>query len=177
MNLQELKYPIGQFEPQPFNPRLKNELLQDIQFLPGLVEMAIENLDANQLNTPYRPDGWNVREVVHHLADSHMNGYIRSKLAITENNPTIKPYLENEWVKQPDVTNVPINISITLLYALHTRWHNALLNTPDDFFTTKKVFHPESNKEMTLWYLLGLYAWHGKHHVAHITSLKERMNW
>jgi uncharacterized damage-inducible protein DinB len=138
--------------------------------------MAIENMDEKQLNTPYREGGWTVKQLVHHVADSHMNAYIRFKLGLTEDNPTIKPYDEALWANLADVSAVPINISITLLYALHTRWHSALLNLPNDKWN-RTVFHPEAKKEMTLWYLLGSYAWHGKHHVAHVTSLKERMGW
>jgi DinB superfamily len=174
---QNLQYPIGQYEPQPFSARQKQEWLQDIQFLPGLLEQAIENLDNYQLDTPYRPDGWTVRQVVHHVADSHMNAYTRIKLGLTEKNPTIKPYEEGEWALLRDVETVPVNISITLLYALHTRWYAAIRDVPDDDWKNRTVVHPQHGKQMTLWYLLGMYAWHGKHHVAHITSLRERNGW
>jgi hypothetical protein len=172
----DLRFPIGKYEPQPFSDRQKREWLQEIQFLPGLLETAIENLDEKQLNTPYRDGGWNTIQVVHHVADSHMNAYIRFKLGLTETNPTIKPYEEALWADLADVKAVPINISITLLYALHTRWHSALLNLPAEAWN-RTVFHPESKKEMSLYYLLGMYAWHGRHHVAHITSLRERKGW
>lgn len=172
----DLRYPIGQYEPQPFSDRQKREWLQDIQFLPGMLEQAIENMDEKQLNTPYRDGGWTVKQVVHHVADSHMNAYIRFKLGLTENNPTIKPYEEALWANLADVPQVPINISITLIYTLHTRWHAAILNLGRAEWD-RTVFHPESKKQMSLWYLLGMYSWHGRHHVAHITSLKERMNW
>ena len=173
----DLRYPIGKYEPQPFSDKQKREWLQDIQFLPGLLEMAIENLDEKQLNTPYRDGGWSVKQVVHHVADSHMNAYVRFKLGLTEDKPTIKPYEEALWANLNDVNAVPINISITLLYALHTRWHSAILNLPTDVWNNRSVFHPESKKEMSLYYLLGSYAWHGRHHVAHITSLRERKGW
>jgi hypothetical protein len=172
----DLRYPIGKYEPQPFSDRQKRAWLQEIQFLPGLLESAIENLDEKQLNTPYRDGGWTVKQVVHHVADSHMNAYIRFKLGLTETNPTIKPYEEALWAELNDVTHVPINISITLLYALHTRWHATLLNLPAEAWN-RTVFHPEQKKEMSLYYLLGSYAWHGRHHVAHITSLRERKGW
>ena len=172
----DLRYPIGKYEPQPFSDKQKRAWLQDIQFLPGMLESAIENLDEKQLNTPYRDGGWNIKQVVHHVADSHMNAYIRFKLGLTESNPTIKPYEESLWAELNDVTAVPINISITLLYALHTRWHSALLNLPAEAWN-RTVFHPEAKKEMSLYYLLGSYAWHGRHHVAHITSLRERKGW
>jgi uncharacterized damage-inducible protein DinB len=173
----DLRYPIGDYEPQPFSEQQKREWIQDIQFLPGLIEQAIENLDTAQLNTPYRDGGWTVKQVVHHVADSHMNAYIRFKLGLTEDNPTIKPYEENDWAKLDDVESVPVNISITLLYALHTRWQAAIRALDADTWQKRTVFHPASQKQMTLWHLLGMYAWHGKHHVAHITSLRERMGW
>jgi hypothetical protein len=172
----DVRFPIGKYEPQPFSDKQKRAWLQDIQFLPGLLETAIENLDEKQLNTPYRDGGWNVKQVVHHVADSHMNAYIRFKLGLTENNPAIKPYEEALWAQLNDVTAVPINISITLLYALHTRWHSALLNLPAEAWN-RTVFHPEHKKKMSLYYLLGMYSWHGQHHVAHITSLRERKGW
>jgi uncharacterized damage-inducible protein DinB len=172
----DLRYPIGKYEPQPYSEKLKEDWLNDIKFLPQLLENAILNLDESQLQTPYREGGWTIQQVVHHVADSHMNGYIRHKLGLTEDNPTIKPYEEKLWAGLNDVENIPVNISITLLYALHTRWHCALndLTTQD---WQRKVVHPEHNREMTLWYLLGNYAWHGKHHVAHITTLRERNEW
>lgn len=172
----DLRYPIGQYEPQPFSPNQKRLWLQDIQFLPGLIENAIENLDEHQLNTPYRDGGWTVKQVVHHVADSHINAYTRFKLGLTEDNPTIKPYEEARWADLRDVETVPVNMSITLLYALHTRWHAAILHLTDEQWK-RTVFHPEAKKELSLWYLLGSYAWHGKHHVAHITSLRERKGW
>ncbi|HVK46517.1 MAG TPA: DinB family protein, partial [Pseudobacter sp.] len=112
----------------------------------------------------------------HHVADSHMNAYIRFKLGLTEDNPTIKPYDEARWAELKDVQSVPINMSITLLYTLHTRWHAAILHLTDQEWQ-RTVLHPEHKKEMTLWHLLGMYAWHGKHHAAHITSLRERKRW
>ena len=141
-----------------------------------MLESAIENLDEKQLNTPYREGGWNVKQVVHHVADSHMNAYIRMKLGLTENNPTIKPYEEKDWAEMIDTKNVPINISITLLYALHSRWSEILKHlSPEQWNRT--VFHPEYKKEMTLWYLLGMYAWHSRHHVAHVMMLRENKGW
>jgi len=113
---------------------------------------------------------------VHHVADSHMNAYIRFKLALTEDNPTIKPYDEGAWAEMIDTEKLPINISLTILHALHSRWYMILKNmTRTDLNRT--LVHPEHNKQMTLWELLGLYAWHGKHHTAHVTALRERMGW
>ena len=172
----DLRYPIGKYEPQPFSDRQKREWLQEIQFLPGLMEAAIENLDEQQLNTPYREGGWTVKQLVHHVADSHMNAYIRFRLGLTEDNPTIKPYEEKLWAELADVQTVPINISITLLYTLHTRWHATIRDITTEQWN-RTVFHPESKKTMSLWFLLGMYAWHSRHHVAHITSLRERKGW
>lgn len=172
----DYRYPIGKYIPQPFSQTLLQQWILDIQYLPQHIETAVANLDANQLHTPYREGGWTVHQVVHHLADSHMNSFIRFKLALTETKPTIKPYDEVAWAAMPDVTLVPINMSITLLHALHNRWTVLLKNiTTNEFDNT--IIHPETNREMTVWFLLGLYAWHSRHHTAHITALKERMNW
>ncbi len=171
-----LKYPIGKYVEQPFSPGQLDEWLLDIQLLPKKIEYAITNLDEHQLNTPYREGGWTVKQVVHHVADSHMNAYIRFKLGLSEENPTIKAYDEKAWAEMTDTKNLPINISITLLYALHTRWYEILEHISTGEWD-RTLFHPEYKKQMTLWYLLGMYAWHSKHHVAHITSLRERMGW
>ena len=170
------QYPIGKYEPKPFSEKQKEEWLLDIKFLPEELERAILNLDKAQLDTPYREGGWTVQEVVHHVADSHMNAYCRFKSGLTEDNPTIKPYLEKEWTKLSDVAAIPVNVSVTLLHALHLRLYAAIKDLRDDQWE-RKVFHPESKREMSLWFLLGLYAWHGKHHTAHITTLRETKNW
>jgi uncharacterized damage-inducible protein DinB len=170
------RYPIGKYATQPFSVKQKQDWLNDIRFLPQSIENAVLNLDESQLETPYRDGGWTVKQVVHHVADSHMNAYCRFKLGLTEENPTIKPYMENLWAQLPDTKNVPINISLTLLHALHIRWIEILVNMKDEDFN-RTVFHPEHQKEITLWYLLGLYSWHSRHHTAHITSLRERNGW
>jgi uncharacterized damage-inducible protein DinB len=172
----DLKYPIGKYEPQPFSHQQRDQYLADIKFLPDDLERAVQNLDAHQLSTPYREGGWNVKQVVHHLADSHMNALIRFKLGLTEDNPTIKPYDEAAWAKLNDVETVPINVSLTILHGVHIRVIATIKDLTDEQWQ-RTLFHPEHQKQMTLWYLLGNYAWHGKHHVAHITSLKERNNW
>jgi len=180
MSLQiDLRYPIGKdqsFSDKEYNEKVKEAHLLDIQNCPGLLENAVLNLDEHQLNTPYREDGWTVKQVVHHVPDSHMNAYIRFKLALTEDNPTIKPYDEVGWAKLSDTQNLPINISLTLLHALHLRWVQ-IMKDMDEEDWQKTVYHPERKLTLTLWNLLGSYAWHGKHHVAHITSLRERMRW
>lgn len=174
--MEDLKYPIGKFIEQPFSQKQLEEWLLDIEILPKALEYAIINLDAAQLEVPYRPDGWNSRQVVHHVADSHMNAFIRFKLGLTEDNPTIKPYDEQAWANLSDVKNIPINVSITLLYAVHARMLEVLKNIKTEEWN-RTVVHPEHGKQMTLWYLLGLYAWHGKHHTAHINHLRDRKGW
>ena len=172
----DLRYPIGKYEPKPYSDEQREEWLADIRFLPQAIEHAVSNLNEEQIQTPYRDGGWTVHQLVHHVADSHMNAYCRFKLGYTEEAPTIRPYDENLWANTSDVKNLPINISITLLHALHSRWYEFLRNfTKEDFQRT--VFHPEHKKEFTLWVLLGMYAWHSRHHVAHITSLRERKGW
>lgn len=172
----DLRYPIGKYEAQEFSEKQKEEWLNDLKFLPQLLENAILNLDEAQLETPYREQGWTVNQLVHHIADSHMNAYVRFKLGLTEDNPTIRPYEEKLWAELNDVKTLPVNISLTLLYALHTRWYATLKDLKDADWQ-RTVFHPEHQKKIALWYLLGMYAWHGKHHVAHITELRKRNNW
>jgi DinB superfamily len=176
INEADLRYPIGQFEPKPFSEEQKKSWMTDIHILPGQLEYAILNLDEAQLDTPYRPQGWTIRQVVHHVADSHMNAFTRFKLALTEDNPTIKPYDEARWAELKDVEEVPINISITLLHALHRRW-DVVINYITDEEWQRTLFHPEQKKQLLLWDMLGTYAWHGKHHLTHITALRERKGW
>ena len=167
----DLRYPIGKYEPQPFSHKLLSEWLNDIKFLPISLEQSILNLDAHQLDTPYREGGWKIRQLIHHVADSHMNAYIRFKLALTEDKPTIKPYEEKRWAELAD-SSLPVNISLTLLHALHARWYEAIKNLTPDELELKKVIHPEHKKELSLWHLLGMYSWHGRHHVAHVRNAK-----
>ena len=174
--MEDLRYPIGRFEPRPFTVAQLEEWILDIKYLPNLLENAVLNLDEHQLETPYRPDGWTVKQVVHHVADSHMNAYIRFKLGLTEINPVIKPYDEAAWALLSDTNNLPINLSLTLLFALHTRWVEVLKHISKAEWD-RTVYHPEQKKEITLWNLLGLYSWHGRHHTMHITNLRERNNW
>lgn len=172
----KFQYPIGEYTPKDFTDSLKTEWINDIKFLPQEIEQSVLNLDEKQLKTPYREGGWTIHQVVHHVADSHINAYTRFKLALTENNPTIKPYLENEWIKLNDVNVLPINISITILHGIHARLFTLLTSLSNEDFE-RCVYHPDQKKEMSIWYILGLYAWHGKHHTAQITSLRERMDW
>lgn len=174
---EDARYPIGRYEPQPYSEELKDKWLRDIQFLPNDLEFAIQNLDEFQLDTPYREGGWTVKQLVHHIADSHINAYIRFKLALTEETPTIKSYEEKEWAICRDVFSVPVNVSVTLLHALHRRWIAAIENLTEQQFTNRKVYHPEHQKELSIWHLLGMYAWHSRHHTAHIIKLKEQNGW
>jgi DinB superfamily len=174
--MENLKYPIGKFEPKLFSATQLEEWLQEIELLPKALEFSIQNLDAHQLDEPYRPDGWTVKQVVHHVADSHMNALIRIKLGLTENNPTIKPYEEAEWANLIDVQVVPINVSLTMVHALHAKMLVLFknMNTAD---WDKTIYHPANKNTVSMWDMLGTYAWHGKHHVAHINKLRDRMGW
>ena len=174
--MKDLRYPIGKYVVQPFSEKLWQEWLIDIRNLPQHLENAILNLDEAQLDTPYRDGGWTVKQLVHHVADSHMNAYIRFKLRLTEDSLVIKPYDEKLWAEMADTKNLPVNISLTLLHALHSRFYEVLKSMSREDLD-KTVFHPEHKKEFTLWELLGLYAWHSRHHVAHVTALRERMKW
>lgn len=169
------RYPIGKYEPQPFSEALLKEWLNNIKALPSILEHAIINLDESQLDTPYREGGWKIRQLVHHVADSHINAYSRFKLGLTEDNPTIKPYDEKLWAELKDA-ELPVNISLTLLHALHIRLYEMLKNIDVNDWN-RTVFHPVQQKKITLWHLLGLYSWHGRHHVAHITAAREKKGW
>ena len=174
--MEDLRYPIGPFRPKPsITGEERKEMIRQIAETPGLLRKAIAGLDNTQLDTPYRPGGWTLRQVVHHLPDSHLNSYVRFKLALTEQEPTIKPYKENLWAELDEARTAPTGISLDLLETLHKRWVMVLENlSADDFART--LVHPESGK-MNLDRLLQLYAWHGRHHVAHITELRKRMGW
>lgn len=172
-DLESLRYPIGKFKNQPaFSTEEVQEFVQDIAHLPSQLREAVNGLTENELNTPYRPGGWTVRQTVHHLADSHINSYLRFRLALTEEKPAIKPYTEHLWAELEDGKNAPVELSLTLLEALHRRWVLLLQSlTPEQW---QRVFvHPVSG-EITLTKAAGLYSWHGKHHLAHITELKKR---
>lgn len=170
------RYPNGKYEPKEYSEAEKVERLAAIKALPSLVAEAVEGLSEEQQNTPYREGGWTVKQVVHHIADSHINAYTRFKLGLTELNPVIKPYFEKEWANLPDVHSEPIEISIQLLTALHQRWYSTIKDL-DETHWQRTLVHPEHGTKWTLWFLLGLYAWHGKHHVAHINTLRKNNNW
>jgi len=176
----DLQYPIGKFqwvEPQTEEQRADHraEHIQTLAKLPAQMRAAVQGLRPDQLDTPYRPEGWTVRQVVHHVPDSHLNAYIRFKLALTEEQPQIKAYKEAEWAKLADSTITPVEVSLQLLAALHSRWVDLLQAMgPSDFERT--LYHPERGA-LTLEHMLAMYAWHSDHHLAHITALRERMNW
>ncbi|MFZ9588975.1 MAG: YfiT family bacillithiol transferase [Chitinophagaceae bacterium] len=172
----DVRYPIGKHQMVPFSQEEKEARLADILFLPRMLEYAVLNLNDDQIQTPYRDGGWTVNQVIHHVADSHMNAFIRFKLGLTEDNPTIKPYIQSAWGETADVTAVPVNLSITLLHSLHHRWYE-LLKTISDEQWDRTIYHPEQERKITLWELLLIYAWHGKHHAAHVTNLREQMGW
>jgi hypothetical protein len=172
----DLRYPIGKFRPpENFTDENRRQFIHSIAETPERLVSAIAGLNAGQLDTPYRPGGWTIRQLVHHVPDSHMNAYIRFKLALTEDEPTIKPYEENLWAGLADTKDAPISTSITLLESLHARWVVLLCAlTPAEW--NRKFRHPDLGP-VTLDHALALYAWHGKHHVAHITSLRQRSGW
>jgi hypothetical protein len=172
----DLRYPIGKFN---FNRSVtedqKQKCLNDIAQAPANLRAAVKGLSAQQLNTPYRPEGWTVRHVVHHVPDSHMNAYVRYKLALTEEDPTIKPYAEDRWAQLADTQATPVEVSLALLESLLDRWMRLLRSLQSEDW--KRTFrHPELGL-MSLEKNLALYSWHGRHHVTHITSLRDRNGW
>jgi len=172
---EDLRYPIGTFDKNfDFTPELKDRLIGDIEKLQGKIKAAIENLNDEQLDTPYRPEGWTVRQTVHHVADSHLNALTRFKLALTEDAPTIRPYYEDRWAELND-SFLPVEPSEQIIEGVHLRWTTLLNSMSDDNFQ-RKLVHPDSG-EWTLGQMLGLYSWHSRHHTAHITKLRERNEW
>ncbi len=171
----DLRYPIGMFE---WSGEASGEELQtwirELEEVPAQLRLAVEGLSPEQLDTPYRPDGWTLRQVVHHVADSHLNGFTRFKLALTEEQPTIKPYDEAAWAKLAD-SALPVEVSLNLLDALHQRWVILLRSLRSEDFQ-RTFLHPV-NGILTLAHATSLYSWHGRHHIAHITTLRERMGW
>lgn len=173
----DLSYPIGKFEfAGPVTPEQRARLIAQIAAAPAIFRAAIAGLSKKQLDTPYRPGGWTVRQVVHHVPDSHLNAYIRCKLALTELKPTIKPYDQERWAALADTEDTPIETSLALLEALHERWVALLRGLPPEDFA-RIMIHPEHDAPLSLDKLVAHYAWHGAHHTAHITGLRERMGW
>lgn len=176
-DIEILRYPVGKFSaPTNISVENINQWISTLENLPQHVRTAVKGLDDAQLDTPYRQGGWTIRQVVHHLPDSHMNAYIRFKLALTEDNPTIRPYIEDRWAELPDGKSAPIANSLDMLESIHKRWVMVLRNmSADDFKRT--FYHPENKVTRTLEENLALYDWHSRHHLAHINELKKRMGW
>jgi uncharacterized damage-inducible protein DinB len=173
----DLRYPVGRFDfDGPLSEADYPKLIAAIAETPGALRSAVAGLSRDQLETRYRPGGWTVKQVVHHVPDSHANAYTRFKLALTEDEPTIKTYDEAAWAELPDSQKVPIEVSLDLLDALHVRWVT-LLRSMDAADFRRGLRHPEHGRVLTLAQMLALYAWHGRHHVAHITSLRQREGW
>ncbi|MDZ7637561.1 MAG: putative metal-dependent hydrolase [Bryobacterales bacterium] len=172
----ELRYPVGRFGFDPSSAAdQRNGWILDIARLPVDLEGALDSLSDEQLDTPYRPEGWTVRQLVHHIADSHLNAYARIRLALTEDAPLIKSYDEKRWAELPDSLSAPVGPSLQMIEGLHSRWATLLrMMEPEDFQRT--LVHPESGPG-TIEKYTGLYAWHGIHHLAHIRNLKERQGW
>ena len=172
--LDELRYPIGKYvKPTNFSDSDVQIYIERIENLPGRLRESVAGLNDQQLDTPYRDGGWTIRQVVHHVADSHMNAYCRFKLGMTEDLPSIRPYDENLWAKTEDGLHGKPELSLALLENLHTRWVYFLrsLNSTD---WQRKIYHPGAKIEYTLFQLLAMYAWHGDHHLGHIMSLLKR---
>ena len=172
----DLRFPIGKLvKKSQLSPEERRAAVEAIAAAPRELRLAVNGLTDAQLDTPYRPDGWTVRQLVHHVADSHMNAYGRFRLAFTEENPTIKPYDEAKWAELDDARTMPIEISLTLLDAMHGRLEALLRSSPVDSFQ-RTLSHPD-NGPMTVDTLLSIYSWHGRHHTAHVTALRDRMKW
>ena len=172
----DLRFPIGKLNRKSqLSDGERRVAIDAIAAAPRELRQAVTGLTAAQLDTPYRPGGWTVRQLVHHVADSHMNAYGRFRLAFTEQNPTIKPYDEAKWAELDDARTMPIDISLTLLDAMHGRLVTLLRSAPDSAFE-RTLSHPE-NGPMTVDSLLSVYSWHGRHHTAHVTALRDRMKW
>jgi uncharacterized damage-inducible protein DinB len=172
----DLRYPVGKWSPAPaIDADTRRKLIADIDALPRQLAAAVEGLDDGRLDTPYRPEGWTPRQIVNHVMDSHLNAYIRFKLAVTEDNPTIKPYDEKTWAETIDGRTTAVSVTLPVIDGLHQRWVQFLRSLEPSAFA-RTLVHPERGS-MTLDTLLQLYAWHGRHHTAHITELRKRQGW
>lgn len=177
IDIEKLSFPIGMHtQTETYTEKELNEWITLIEAMPTWLDPCIENLDAAQMEVPYRPGGWNTRQVIHHIADSHMNGLIRLKFTLTQDQPTIMPYDQDEWVALADVEKVPVNVSITLLHSLHRRW-TTLLRSLSKEELDRAYYHPEYKITVSIWQMTAQYAWHGRHHVEQIRGLRSRMGW
>lgn len=172
MNEEELRYPVGRFRfPEgEVDSEQREQWVEDIAILPTRLRAALAKLGAERLDTTYRPGGWTVRQVVHHLPDSHVNAYVRFKLALTEEQPTIRPYAEDRWAELADSRVTPVEVSLSLLDALHRRWVD-LLRAMEPAQFARTLVHPQQDRILTLDQMLALYSWHGRHHLAHVSSV------
>lgn len=173
----DLRHPIGKFvRPATLTQQEREEAIQNIAQLPKQLRAAVAGLSESQLDTPYRDGGWTVRQTIHHVADSHMQATARVRLALTEDWPAITPYKENVWAELEDARTLPVDVSLQLVDSLHTRWVKLLRSLDESGWSKRGYKHPESGNQ-TIEQVAALYAWHGRHHTAHITSLRERMGW
>ena len=177
VDFEQLRYPIGKFiKPTSYSPREIHEWILILEELPKKLQQAVAGLNDTQLDTPYREGGWTVRQVVHHVADSHINCYCRIKLTLTEENPAIRPYIEGRWAEMEEAKSAPVDISLNIIESIHKRMVMTLRNvTIEDL--DRLYYHPENKLTNPLKVLIALYAWHSLHHTAHITELRKRMGW
>jgi uncharacterized damage-inducible protein DinB len=172
---EDLSFPIGKYEKvREITPEQRKQFIREIAELPNNLREMVKNMSEEQIDSPYRPEGWTIRQVVHHVGDSHLNSFIRFKLALTEKNPTIRPYAEDLWAETAEY-KMPVDVSLNLIDSIHRRWV-ALLESMSDEDFARTLNHPETGV-WTLENLLGMYVWHGKHHTAHINNLKKRKGW
>lgn len=170
-------YPIGKYKsPETFDPKTFADAIEEIKVLPRILDFCVENLDESQLNTSYREGGWTINQIIHHIADSHMNAFVRCKLLLTEDNPTIKPYDQDLWAFTADVATVPFNYSTTIIHALHHRLVALLFSLKEEEMM-RTYYHPEYKNTVALWQVVSLYAWHGRHHAEQIRQLRVRKGW
>lgn len=177
MDIEKLKYPIGRLDRnQKFTEKNRKKWIKTIKKLPKRLEKVVNQLNEDQLNTPYRPEGWTVRQLIHHIADSHVNSYIRFRWALTEDSPMIKAYDEKSWAELPDAKDSDVGASLLILTGIHKRWVHLLESMTEDDFA-REMGHPDWKNNLSLDFMSSLYAWHSKHHLAHITKLIKRKGW
>lgn len=172
-NMDHLRFPIGKFNmPSEFSEETVSKWISEIKSFPQRLKQAISNFTTEDFQNTYRPEGWTAAQVIHHCADSHLHAYIRTKLALTEDSPVVKPYEESDWAKMPDAMQLDVTSSVALLESLHHRWVETL--SPLDAASRERTyFHPQHQKTFPVNYLIGLYAWHGNHHLAHVNLCKK----